>query len=323
MKPAKPSPVCGKSRVFGPVPSRRLGFSLGVDVIPYKTCALDCVYCQLGSSHRPSVVRRRYVNARPVVEQIRAVLNRKGRIDYITFSGSGEPTLNSDLGKMIRGVKRITEVPVAVLTGASLLDRPEVRRELSSADLVVPSLDAGTERVFRRVNRPHPSLTLDKITEGIAAFSRGRRGKLWLEVMLVRGMNDSEGELRALARRIRRIAPDRVQLTTVARPPAEKEARPLTGAGMRRAVSLLRRFLPGIPVEAAGEFDGRRKEGGQREPSEAVLGYLRRRAATSGDLTRALGLVPADVRRALLALVRSRKVERGSYGGKIYYRIAF
>ena len=312
----------GKARVFGPVPSRRLGFSLGVDVIPYKTCALDCVYCQLGSSGRPTLARRGYASPRAVLSQVRRALARKGRIDYITFSGSGEPTLNSDLGKMIRGVKRITEVPVAVLTGSSLLDRPDVRRELSSADLVVPSLDAGTERVFRRVNRPHPSLTLDKVTEGIAAFSRGRRGKLWLEAMLVRGMNDSSAELKALARRIRRIAPDRVQLTTVARPPAEKEARPLTEREMRRAVSFLRRLLPGLTVEAAGEFGGRRKEGGGREASEAVLGYLRRRPATSGDLTRALGLSPAVVRRALLALVRFREVERGSYGGKIYYRIA-
>jgi wyosine [tRNA(Phe)-imidazoG37] synthetase (radical SAM superfamily) len=310
------------ARVFGPVPSRRLGFSLGVDVVPFKTCALDCVYCQLGASSRTTVARRGYVPVAPVVAQIREALARKGRIDYITFSGSGEPTLNANLGKMIRALKRITDVPVAVLTGSSLLDRPAVRKELSAADLVVPSLDAGTEKIFWRVNRPHPSLTLEKIADGIEALARAMPGRVWLEVMLVRGFNDSAGELDALARRIRRILPDRVQLSTVARPPAEKEARPLSEPEMKRSAAFLRRELPGIRVEVVGDFRKKRNRGGGLEPAAAVIDYLRRRPATAGDLVRSLGLTAATVRRTLAGLIAARKVGKAEHGGETFYRIS-
>lgn len=310
----------GKTRVFGPVPSRRLGFSLGVDVIPYKTCALDCVYCQLGSSGRPTLARRGYASPRSVLSQVRRALARKGRIDYITFSGSGEPTLDSGLGRMIRAVKKITGVPVAVLTGSSLLDRPSVRRDLSAADLVVPSLDAGTERVFRRVNRPYRSLTLGRISSGIEALCREMPGRVWLEVMLVQGFNDSERELAALARRIAKIRPERVQLSTVARPPAETAARPLSEREMRRAAARLRRVLPGIRVELVGDFRKRGNRGEQPAPSAALLGCLRRRPATEGDLVRSLGLPASGVRQTLSGLISARKIEKAQHGLKIYYR---
>lgn len=312
-----------KGRVFGPVPSRRLGFSLGVDVIPYKTCALDCVYCQLGPSARTTIARRRHVPAAPVVAQIKKVLDKKERIDWITFSGSGEPTLNSDLGGMIRAVKRMTRIPVAVLTGSALLDRPAVRRDLAAADLVVPSLDAGTERAFRRINRPHPSLSLDGITGGIAALSRSLPGRVWLEVMLVKGMNDSEQELKALARRIRSIRPAQVQLTTVARPPAEKGIYPLSRGEMIAARNLLRGIVGEIPVEAVGEFGGKQKYSVGRSSPDAVIAYLWRRPATGRDLSRALGLPSVLVRRTLASLLAAGKVRKGKHGGREYYRTSY
>jgi len=195
-----------------------------------------------------------------------------------------------------------------------------VRRDLSAADLVVPSLDAGTEKVFRRINRPHRSLTLERIASGIEALCRAMPGRVWLEVMLVRGFNDSERELAALARRIAKIRPDRVQLSTVARPPAEEEAFPLSEREMRRSAAFLRRVLPGIRVELVGDFRKRGNRGEKLKPSEAVIGYLRRRPATARDLVRSLGLSSTRVKRTLAALLCARKVEKAEYGLKNYYR---
>jgi len=181
--------------IFGPVPSRRLGFSLGIDIIPAKTCTLNCVYCQLGPTACPTLKRKPYVTTKTILAEITTVLKDNPAIDYLTFSGSGEPTLNSEIGKMIQKVKKITTIPVTVLTNGTLLYIPEVRRSLMDADVVLPSLDAASEPVFRRINRPHPNLNLELIIEGLRRFGKEYRGKIWLEVMLVKGVNDSDTEL--------------------------------------------------------------------------------------------------------------------------------
>ena len=203
--------------LFGPVLSRRLGLSLGVDLLKYKTCNLDCIYCELGRTSSLTKRRDRFVSPEKVQREIES--RSEEDFDHLTFAGSGEPTLSSDLGEMIRRSKEIVDVPVAVITNSTLLTSPKVRSEVAEADIVLPSLDAVTQSTFERINRPAKDLKLEEIIEGLRAFRSEFSGEIWLEVMLVKDVNDSEAE--QIARAVELIKPDRVQLNTVVRIPAE------------------------------------------------------------------------------------------------------
>jgi len=168
--------------VYGPVPSWRLGRSLGVDVIPFKICSFNCIYCETGRTTDLTVERKKYVSKAPVIEELKAFLSKRKNIDYITFSGSGEPTLNSKIGGMISEVKKLTDIPVAILTNSSLFSREEVRRELREADVVLPSLDVVSQSLFESLNRPHPSLKIEEIIDGLIEFRKEFKNKIWLEV---------------------------------------------------------------------------------------------------------------------------------------------
>lgn len=305
------------SFVYGPVPSRRLGFSLGVDILPFKTCSLDCVYCQLGPSVRTTGRRRAYFESREVLAQIRAALASAPKVDHITFSGSGEPTLNRNLGRIIRGIKRTTRVPVAVLTNATLLTRKDVRSDLLAADVVVPSLDAVQPRLFRAVNRPHPSLDAGRVIQGLARFRREFKGQIWLEIMLVKGVNDAPGHIRALREAIDLIHPDRIQLNTVVRPPAEVSARPLTP----RELDRIRRAL-GEKAEVVADFakKGPTRGGGDLEAS--ITAMVRRRPVTARDISASLAQPRGGVLKALRRLRESGKVRTVRHGRKTFYEPA-
>lgn len=305
--------------IFGPVPSRRLGLSLGVDIIPYKTCTLDCIYCQLGRTTRKTVFRRMYAPPEEVITELRSVLRAGVKPDWITFSGSGEPTLHTKLGKMIRAVKRVSRIPVAVLTNGTLLWKPEIRKALAAADLVIPDLDAGSAGVFRRVNRPHPSLSFRRIAAGIEEFTRRFPGRVWLEVVLVRGINDGEEELRRIARLAARIRPERVQLNTVLRPPADRRARPLTEAALQRARSVMQPYLPGIPVEIVARFRGKAGRAPSADAKGAVLKYLKRRPATLSDLSASLGIGRGAVKGVLKRLIASGLASEERVAGKLFF----
>ncbi|MBA7664857.1 hypothetical protein ES703_72921 [subsurface metagenome] len=211
--------------IFGPVPSRRLGRSLGVDLVPFKTCTYDCIYCQLGRTTNKTMQRKEWVPTDSVIEQIKDKLGSKP--DYITLSGSGEPTLFLKLEELTSKIKRLTDIPVAVLTNGSLLWLPEVRRTLKPADLVVPSLDAGSNQIFQYVNRPHHDITFSKMLEGLVKFRDEYDGKYWLEVFLLAGVTTPEVEINRLKTCINSICPDKIQVNTVTRPPAENFAEPV------------------------------------------------------------------------------------------------
>lgn len=183
--------------VFGPVPSRRLGRSLGIDTIPLKTCNWNCVYCQLGRSRPLKNKRQVYVPPERILADVELALtpHKPGEIDWVTFVGSGEPALHIDLGWLIRKVKELTPLPVAVITNGSLLYLPEVREELSAADAILPTLDAGNARLYHKLNRPYPDITYKRLVDGLIAFRKEYRGKFCVEVMLVRGLNDTEEAL--------------------------------------------------------------------------------------------------------------------------------
>jgi wyosine [tRNA(Phe)-imidazoG37] synthetase (radical SAM superfamily) len=273
------------NHVFGPVPSRRLGWSLGIDPIPLKTCNWNCVYCQLGRTAPLTGARGNYAPAGQIVKEVQGALEvqRPRNVDWITFVGSGEPTLHARLGWMIRQVKALTSTPVAVITNGSLLYRPEVREELSAADAVLPALDAGTDSLFRAINRPHPAFTFDQLVEGLKEFRRYYRGKLWVEIMLVKALNDSEASLSDLATVLSRIVPDEVHISLPLRPPAETWVQPAGTDRTRRARSILgevARVLPPIPegVDFANSDD----------PVSAVVDVISRHPTAEAELIRAL-----------------------------------
>ncbi|MFP3868143.1 MAG: radical SAM protein [Desulfobacteraceae bacterium] len=237
--------------IFGPVPSRRLGLSLGVDLVPLKTCTFDCVYCELGRTTHKTIERREYHPVAVIIQELQAYFDQAEVLpDYVTLAGSGEPTLNIGLGEIIKAVKQLTPVPVAVLTNGSLFFRPEVREGLVKADLVLPSLDSASPGIFRAINRPVAALDLEQIIAGQEAFRQEFKGQIWLEILLLRGINDDQAELEKMRQVIARLRPERVQLNTAVRPVVEDYAVPLTPEQLLAAAAFL-----GEGVEVIAEFD--------------------------------------------------------------------
>lgn len=304
----------GRRFVFGPVVSRRLGRSLGVDLIPYKVCSYDCVYCQLGRTTRLTAERSQYVRLDRVIEDVRRALEAPGRIDYVTLSGSGEPTLCLGLGDLIGALRERTQVPIAVLTNGSLLSRPELRQELAAADLVIPSLDAGDPATFARVNRPDPSIGFESMVEGLMEFGKGYRGRVWLEVFIVRGYNDRPDQVERIAALARQIAPERLQLNTVARPPAEGDALPVHPDVLHDLAGVF-----GPSAEIVSERPAEATAAGGGAEVEGLLNLLARRPCDLVGMAEALGAHPNAVLKILPGLVREGKVTVTRHGGRDYY----
>jgi wyosine [tRNA(Phe)-imidazoG37] synthetase (radical SAM superfamily) len=302
--------------VFGPVPSRRLGRSLGIDLVPHKTCPFDCLYCQVGRTTDHTLRRREFVPLDAVLaeigERLRAAADDPP--DTITFSGSGEPTLYSRAGELIDGIHALTDIPVTVLTNGALFPDPAVRAEIARADRVVPSLDAPDEATFLRVNRPAPGLGFDALAAGLVAFREDFRGELWLEVFLLRGLTDDEATVRAMADVARRIRPERVQLNTVHRPPAEDAARAVPRDELERYAEL---FTPRAEVIAPYRSERLEREHGL-DP-EAVLALLRRRPCTAEDVAAGLGLHPLEAGKLLELLVAEGAARRRAEAGAVFY----
>ena len=211
--------------LYGPVRSRRLGTSLGISLTPYKTCDFDCVYCQLGRTTNLTIEKSEYIKVSQIIDELKVWLESNKEtaqgLEYITLSGSGEPTLNAKFGELISEIKKITPLKVALLTNASLLCDPQVRGQVWQADLIVPSLDAVTQELFVKVDRPHSSLNIEDIINGLVALRREFRGKIWLEIMLVKGVNDDIRHIRKLKEVIERINPDKIQLNSPVRTTAD------------------------------------------------------------------------------------------------------
>ena len=209
--------------IYGPVPSRRLGRSLGIDPIPQKTCNFQCIYCQLGKTTNFTNERKNYNPKKEIIAEMKeAIRLSKNKFDYITFVGSGEPTLYKDLGSLISKAKKISNKPVCVITNGALLYDQEVRNSLMSCDVVLPSLDAGDEKSFIKINRPHPSINFKAVIQGLIAFREKFKGKLWIEVMIMKGINDSNEALLKIKEKIDLLDPDRIDINVPIRPPTEK-----------------------------------------------------------------------------------------------------
>jgi len=298
--------------IFGPVPSRRLGRSLGVDLVPFKTCTYDCIYCQLGPTTNKTTERREWVPLDDVLAELPEHLGSKP--DYITLSGSGEPTLYSRMGELIAGIRSMTRVPVAVLTNGSLLWREEVRRQLMDAHLVVPSLDAGHERMFQAVNRPDESISFDRMLEGLIALRREYRGEYWLEVFLLAGHTAADEEVAKLAECVRRIKPDRVQLNTATRPTTESYA---VMVDRERMADLALQFEPAAEVIA--DYRGVHAQSDFKAGRESILEMIRRRPCSIEDIADGLGMHRNEVIKYIEELDAEKLLEKRSSGGRLYY----
>ena len=237
---------------YGPVPSRRLGRSLGVSPIPAKTCSYSCVYCQLGRTKHLQIKRKSFFAKEEIFSEIQKSVE-DSRPDYITFVGDGEPTLCNDLGWLIHQTKNELHLPTAVITNGSLLYLKDVRRDLLEADVVLPTLDAGTEKIFRRINRPHRSIEFSKMLHGLRDFRQDFSNQIWLEVMLVKGLNDSEEELSSIRKAVDLIEPDRIYVVTPIRPPAEPWVEPPSPEKILKAQRILGNTVSMTDLES-GEF---------------------------------------------------------------------
>jgi wyosine [tRNA(Phe)-imidazoG37] synthetase (radical SAM superfamily) len=301
--------------VFGPVPSRRLGLSLGVDMVPYKTCTYDCIYCQLGRTTCHTAERRAWRPAQEIIAAVERKLAKGPQPEVITLAGSGEPTLNSGLGQVIRGIKKITDLPVAVLTNGSLFHLPEVRDDVSGADLILPSLDAPDENLFAQINQPAEGITFQNMVEGLHALRREFLGIIWLEVFLINQITTAGVPLAALAEIARSLEPDKIQLNTAVRPTERECALRVPPGRLQALVSLF-----GESAEMTADY--------RRGPGRAlsaircddVLELLRRRPCTMSDIAGGLSIHPNEAVKHIDALLRDQLIEPLRKDDSLYYR---
>jgi len=302
--------------LYGPVPSRRLGRSLGVDLVPYKTCTYDCIYCQLGKTTHKTTARQDYVPAAGVLSELAEKLAAGVACNYITLAGSGEPTLHASLEELICKIREMTDIPVAVITNGSLLYLPEVREALMRADLVVPSLDAGDAALFEYVNRPHPDVVFERMIEGLVTFGKRYPGRLWMEVLLVSGVTGMASEVKKIAAWIEKIPAERIQLNTVNRPSYEDFACAVDPKQMKKLAGFFAGAVE-IPENATPAVGASETTS---DTSDAdICNLLARRPCTLEGVALGLSLHPHDAAKRLERLITGKAVTAKRNGGKIYY----
>ncbi len=304
--------------IYGPVPSRRLGRSLGIDLVPYKVCTYDCIYCQLGRTTEKTVHRKEYQPVAEILKELEQKLAEGLHFDYISLAGSGEPTLHSGIGRIISGIKQLTDTPVAVLTNGSLLLLDEVREALTAADLVLPSLDAGTESMFRYINRPHSGIGFEEMVEGIKSFTSEFQGGVWLEVMILGGLPGNASNIASLASCAAGIGAARIQLNTAFRPAVERYAAPV---GYSRLLKLKSLFPGHIEIISDPDLDRAESDTMKQTSIHDIQELIRRRPCTAADISNGLGIHMTEALKYLDALVHQHLASAIAINGRVYYAV--
>ena len=303
--------------LYGPVPSRRLGRSLGIDLVPHKICTYDCIYCQIGKTTRSTLLRKEYVPVEEILKEVKLFL-KKGfsPIDHFSLSGSGEPTLHSKIGWVIKEIKAISSVPIAVITNGSLLYQKKVREDLLGADIVLPSLDAVTSDGFQRINRPHPKLSVKRVIDGIVEFRKVYKGQIWLEILFCKGFNDTLIEFQKMKEVIKKINPDLIHINTVVRPPSEDGVKPLSQDKMEK----IKTFL-GEKASIISEFDRHLTYVTKEDIKDGILRILRRRPLSLLDLSKWMGIPRKELEEQISALSREGRIKSRLHRYSVYYEI--
>jgi wyosine [tRNA(Phe)-imidazoG37] synthetase (radical SAM superfamily) len=292
--------------------------SLGVDLVPHKVCSLDCVYCECGHTTKLTVDRKEYIPSKKVTGELEHYFIHNPNPDYITFSGSGEPALNSRISDVLTFIKeKKPEVPIAVLTNGTLLTYKNVRDELMIADLVLPSLDAASETSFQKINRPHHAIKIEKYIKGLIDFRNEFQGKIWLEVLIIPAYNDDHENLSLLKEAIVKIRPDRVQLNTLDRPGTVENIRSATYSELEKVAD----FWKLDQVEIIAAAIERKNILSYREDIEtAILETIFRRPCTVVDLSEILGLKINEVNKYLDVLAAEKKVKVKRQKRGLFYK---
>ncbi|MEI8347105.1 MAG: radical SAM protein [Pseudomonadota bacterium] len=307
--------------VFGPVPSRRLGLSLGVDPIPPKTCTMNCVYCECGKTNRLTSTREMFYPPQQIIDDIETALREGPRPDYITFAGSGEPTLYLGLGEVVAYLKKNhSEFKLALITNSTLLDDPQVIQETLGFDVVLPSLDAATQSTFLRVTRPVRGITADHMIEALANYRCLFLGPIWLEIFIVPGLNDGQEELQAFLSALKKINPHRIQVNSLDRPGTEKWVQ----VPPRKELFEIKKLFAstGIPVDVVcrgGDFES---HGPLLAPDKVKMlleEWLKRRPATMGDLKRVTGYSEEELQVILKEWQKEKQVEIRQDSNNLFY----
>jgi len=305
--------------LFGPVPSRRLGMSLGIDLIPKKVCSLNCVYCEVGKTTKLTTDRLEYVKYDQVVAELKRFMLDKPKIDYFTFSGSGEPTLNSRIGDVLKFIKHeYPEVKTAILTNGTLFFDKKVREELLGADVILPSLDAASQSTFEKIDRPCKKLSIETYIQGLIDLRKEYSGKIWLEILLLKGYNDSEEELKLLKEAICQIQPDSVQLNTLDRPGTIQGLLPLTKEDLQQIIDEW--HIPNVEIIASPpERSSIESYSGDIE--DAILRTIERRPCTLTDLHNFLGIHINEINKYLGGLEANGKIEAVALERGVFYEL--
>jgi wyosine [tRNA(Phe)-imidazoG37] synthetase (radical SAM superfamily) len=311
--------------VYGPVPSRRLGRSLGIDIIPPFTCTFDCIYCQLGKTKNKVKDWKGLICPQmdDIVNELKQRLGEINKIDFITVSGSGEPTLNKDLGNIASSIRDISDLPLVLITNSSLLWQPDVLSNAKKFDIVMPSLDAGSDKLFRMINRPALGLQLDEIADGVRKLKQETEGQVWLEVMLLKGKveNINQESIRNISEKINLIEPDMVFINTPVRPPCETYVMPPSGKELAVAKSLMESEISG-DVEITIP-SGHYSSAGlplDNDVQGRIVRLLSVRPCTIQDLAKSTGLNPNEIAKNIEALLNMGSVFKKSTGGTVYYQ---
>ncbi len=303
------------ARIFGPVPSRRLGLSLGIDLVPCKTCSYNCIYCEVGKTTDLIMEPLSFIDIPETIREVEEAISDTPP-DVITLAGSGEPTLNLDLGALISGIKRITSIPVALITNGSLLFKEEVRTRCMGVDIILPTLSSVFKKTHDMIHRPHPGLDLDRIIHGLKETRKLFKGGYFLEAILLEGLNDNDKELSGLKKAIGEIAPDRVQLNTVARPPAETSAIPLT----QERLEEIKAYLGGsTEIIAATPIKGRGKI--SDSIAERIFEMIRRRPVTIDEISNALNISGSETEQMVKGLRVKGIIREQRHGDSLFYTL--
>jgi len=305
--------------LFGPVPSRRLGISLGVDLVPHKVCSLNCIYCECGATTRLTLERDEYVPEEEVMDELKNYFENNPDPDFITFSGAGEPTLHSGIGRILGLIKVLKpKVRVALITNGTLFSDPLVRQELLDVDVVLPSLDAATDEAFRKINRPRKEFTIEQYVQGLIDFKSESRGEFWLEVLILPGYNDDADNIQALKKAIHAIGPDRIQLNTLDRPGIIEGLRPAS----REELEAIARQWGVKDVEIVVPVKQREESVAFRTDVEAaILETISRRPCTLEDIQQILGIHINEINKYLGILEKSGQIETNHQERGIFYQL--